>query len=72
MEIGRQLPPKNWLSSKEAAAYLGVTTSTLYSYLTLRKNRPPFFRLAGKPRGVIRFPRDEFIHWANGGSGKQG
>ena len=59
---------KPWLTAKEAANYLGVTTTTLYSYVKLRKNRPPAFRLAGKPKGIWRFPREEFIQWANGSS----
>jgi excisionase family DNA binding protein len=70
MEISSTSPPHSWLTAKEAAAYLGVTPTTLYSYVKMRKNRPPFFRLAGKPQGIIRFPREEFIQWANGS--KQG
>jgi excisionase family DNA binding protein len=61
---------KPWLTAKEAANYLGVTTTTLYSYVKLRKNRPPAFRLAGKPKGVWRFPKEEFIQWASGGTQK--
>jgi excisionase family DNA binding protein len=66
MRIDRAMPEKPWLTAKEAANYLGVTTTTLYSYVKLRKNRPPAFRLAGKPKGIWRFPREEFIQWANG------
>ena len=61
-----------WFTAKEAADYIGVTPTTLYSYIKMRKNRPPVFRLAGKPKGVWRFPRAEFIAWANGGAQKQG
>jgi hypothetical protein len=71
MELGRAPPQRAWFTAKEAADYIGVTTTTLYSYIKLRKGRPPVFRLAGKPRGVLRFPREEFIQWANG-SPKQG
>lgn len=71
MEISKASPEKPWLTAKDAAAYIGVTPTTLYSYLKMRKNRPPAFRLAGKPKGVWRFPREEFIQWANG-SPKQG
>jgi hypothetical protein len=71
MEIDRSMPQRPWLTAKEAADYIGVTTITLYSYCKLRKGRPPVFRLAGKPKGVLRFPREEFIQWANG-SVKQG
>jgi len=60
-----------WFTAKEAADYIGVTPTTLYSYIKMRKNRPPVFRLAGKPKGVWRFPREEFIQWANGAT-KQG
>ena len=68
MRIDRSASEKPWLTAKEAANYLGVTTTTLYSYVKLRKNRPPAFRLAGKPKGIWRFPREEFIQWANGSS----
>jgi len=66
MEISRAPSQRPWLTAKEAADYLGVTPVTLYSYVKLRKNKPPCFRLAGKPRGVLRFPKEEFIRWANG------
>ncbi len=71
MEIGNSSLSRTWLTAKEAANYAGVTPQTLYSYLKLRKGRPPFFRLAGKTQGKLRFPREEFIQWANG-SAKQG
>ena len=71
MEIGKALPPRTWWTAKEAANYVGVTPGTLYSYLKMRKNRPPAFRLAGKAKGGWRFPREEFIQWASGSS-KQG
>ena len=56
-----------WFTAKEAAGYIGVSAQTLRSYCRLRKGKPPFFRLAGKPSGALRFPREEFIQWANGG-----
>jgi hypothetical protein len=71
MEIDHPHSQRTWFTAKEAADYIGVTTITLYSYCKLRKGRPPVFRLAGKPKGVLRFPREEFIQWANG-SPKQG
>ena len=70
MEIGQPASQRSWFTAKEAAGYLGVSTTSLYSYIKLRKNRPPFFRLAGKPQGILRFPREDFIRWANG-SAKQ-
>jgi excisionase family DNA binding protein len=70
MEINKSSPAKPWFTAKEAANYVGVTTGTLYSYLKMRKNKPPAFRLAGKTKGGWRFPREEFIQWANGS--KQG
>jgi hypothetical protein len=66
MEISQTASSKMWLTAKEAAGYIGVTPGTLRSYIKMRKNRPPFFRLAGKPTGALRFPREEFIQWANG------
>ena len=68
MESNGATAQKPWWTAKEAAGYIGVTPSTLYSYLKMRKNRPPAFRLAGKPKGSLRFPREEFIQWANGGA----
>jgi len=70
METSPSAPSKMWLTAKEAAGYIGVTPETLRGYTKMRKNRPPFFRLAGKPQGALRFPRAEFIQWANGS--KQG
>jgi hypothetical protein len=70
MEISKSAPQRSWLTAKEAANYIGVTPGSLYSYLKMRKNRPPAFRLAGKAKGAWRFPREEFIQWANGS--KQG
>ena len=72
MEISQSTPERAWFTAKEAAGYIGVTPGTLYSYLKLRKGRPPFFRLAGKTKGGLRFPKDAFITWANGGAQKQG
>jgi hypothetical protein len=66
MEIGQSTAQHDWFTAKEAAGYIGVTTTTLYAYIKMRKGKPPFFRLAGKPKGVLRFPREEFIRWANG------
>lgn len=66
MENGRPGSSRTWFTAKEAADYLGVTAATLYSYVKQRANRPPAFRLAGKPKGVLRFPKDEFIRWADG------
>lgn len=71
MEINGTPPQRPWWTAKQAADYIGVSPGTLRGYLKLRKNRPPVFRLAGKPKGALRFPREEFIKWANGSS-KQG
>lgn len=59
---------RRWLSVKEAAEYIGVHRDTLYRYLRKKKNRPPFNRFT--PAGPYRFPREEFIQWANGGPNK--
>lgn len=66
METGPQLLSETFWTAKEAARYMGVTTTTLYSYIKLRRNRPPCIRLAGKTKGRWRFPKDKFIEWANG------
>ena len=55
---------RRWLSAKEAANYLNVHLATLYKYTRQRKNKPPFRRFTNG--GPYRFPRDEFIQWANG------
>jgi excisionase family DNA binding protein len=55
---------RSWFWTKEAAAYIGVHYETLYEYMRLRKGRPPFYRL-GKDRRA-RFPKKEFIEWAEG------
>ena len=65
MEIGQTPPKRPWFTAKEAADYLGVTPQTLYTYIRPRKNRPPLFRLGKKTKGRLRFPREEFIKWAN-------
>ncbi len=57
-----------WFTAKEAAEHIGVHLDTLYSYTRLRKNRPPFIKLGNDRR--YRFPKDQFIQWANGGSHK--
>jgi hypothetical protein len=72
MESNRPSVSRPWFTAKEAAGYIGVTPGTLRSYLKMRKGKPPFFRLAGKATGALRFPKEEFIIWANGGSQKQG
>ena len=64
--------PRNgraWFTAKEAADYIGVHVETLYIYTRLRKNKPPYFKLAHDRR--FRFPKEQFIQWANG-SPKQG
>jgi excisionase family DNA binding protein len=61
-------PNRRWLSVKEAADYIGVHRDTLYRYLRKKKNRPPYNRFTAN--GPYRFPREEFIQWANGGPNK--
>lgn len=55
---------RSWFTAKEAADHIGVHLETLYKYARARKNRPPFVRLANGRR--YRFPKDQFIHWAQG------
>lgn len=59
---------RRWFTAKEAADYIGVHIDTLYSYTKLRKNKPPCLKLGNDRR--YRFPKDQFIQWANGS--KQG
>lgn len=59
---------RDWFTAKEAANCAGVTPTTLYDYMKLRKNKPPGYRLAGKAKGQWRFPKEKFIQWANGSS----
>jgi excisionase family DNA binding protein len=66
MESGQTASQRPWLTAKEAADYLGVSVHTLYSYIKPKKNRPPMFRLGHREKGRVRFPREEFIQWANG------
>jgi excisionase family DNA binding protein len=66
MESDRAPPGQKWLTAKEAAGYLNVHLRTLYRYTRQRKNKPPFVRFTNG--GTYRFPRTEFIQWANGGS----
>lgn len=70
MQNGHPTNPRHWFTAKEAADYVGVHLDTLYRYTRRRKNRPPFYRLAGDG-GPFRFPKDKFIPWADG-SLKQG
>jgi len=72
MEISPSSPRKErrWFTAKEAADFIGVHIDTLYGYTKLRKNKPPCVRLGNDRR--YRFPKEEFIIWANGGSQKQG
>ncbi len=60
---------RSWFTAKQAADYIGVHIDTLYSYTRLRKNKPPYVKLGNDRR--YRFPREQFIQWANG-SPKQG
>jgi excisionase family DNA binding protein len=71
MENGHASSDQNrpWFTAKEAAGYLNVHLITLYRYTRQRKNKPPFRRFTNG--GPYRFPREEFIQWANG-SAKQG
>jgi excisionase family DNA binding protein len=59
---------RRWFTAKEAADYIGVHIDTLYGYTKLRKNKPPCLKLGNDRR--YRFPKDQFIQWANGS--KQG
>jgi excisionase family DNA binding protein len=66
METGTTSPRngRQWFTAKEAADFIGVHIDTLYSYTRLRKNRPPHIKLGNDRR--YRFPKEQFIQWANG------
>ncbi len=55
---------KNFLSVKEAAAYVGVSLNTFYLWTkkSPKKGGPPVRRFGT----ILRLPRDQFIKWANG------
>lgn len=55
---------RRWFTTKEAADYIGVHLETMYKYTRLRKNKPPCLRLGNDRR--YRFPKEQFIQWANG------
>jgi excisionase family DNA binding protein len=55
---------RSWLTLKEAAAHIGVHPRTLYAYAKRKRNRPPFHRFS--LQGRYRFPKDQFIAWADG------
>lgn len=55
---------RHWFTAKEAADYIGVHITTLYSYTRLRKNKPPYVKLGNDRR--YRFPKDQFLEWARG------
>lgn len=55
---------RNFLTIKEAAAYVGVCENTFYLWAKKSPKRggPPVRRLGG----ILRLPREQFIKWANG------
>jgi excisionase family DNA binding protein len=59
-----EIDSRRWLTAKQAAAYLGVHVETFYNYVHRKKNRPPFKRFT--ENGPYRFPREQFIEWAEG------
>ena len=58
------MPPRQWLTAKEAAGYLGIHYRTLYKYIRKGRGFKPPFRRFGK--GNYRFPVEEFKQWADG------
>jgi excisionase family DNA binding protein len=55
---------RTWFTAKEAADHIGVHLKTLYGYIRRKRNRPPFRRIGDL--GRYRFPKDQFIEWADG------
>ena len=55
--------PKQWLNVKEAAEFLGVQVSTLYSYISSR--RIPFYKV---PRSqLVKFKVSDLNSWLESG-----
>lgn len=54
--------PRAWFTSKEAADYARIHLDTLYRLLRRRKKAPRYHRVGRQ----YRFPKDEFIQWADG------
>jgi len=56
---------REFLTPKEAAAYIGVSIITFYSWMKKpsKKGGPPVRRFG---KNCYRLPRDKFIEWANG------
>ena len=52
-----------WLSVKEAAVYIGVRVSTLYSYVSHR--RIPFYKIPGSQ--LVKFKISEIDAWLESG-----
>ena len=55
----------NFLTPKEAAAYLSVNPRTFYNWLKIKKKGIPCRRFGPN---CIRIPRVKFLAWANGGT----
>jgi excisionase family DNA binding protein len=55
--------PKHWLNVKEAADYLGVKVSTLYSYISSR--RIPFYKIPGSQ--LVKFKISDLNIWLESG-----
>ena len=53
--------PSSWLSAKEAAAHLGVSTRTLYQFC--RSEGLRHARLTASPNGVMRFKQQWLDEW---------
>jgi excisionase family DNA binding protein len=56
----------NFLTPKEAAAYLSVNPRTFYNWLKIKKKGIPCRRLGPN---CIRIPKAKFIAWANAETG---
>lgn len=61
MENGRDRE-RGWFTAKEAANYARIHLVTLYRYVKRRKKAPRFHRVGRQ----YRFPKKEFIAWADG------
>lgn len=55
--------PKQWMNVKEAAEFLGVQVSTLYSYISSR--RIPFYKIPGSQ--LVKFKVSDLNSWLESG-----
>lgn len=58
------LPEREWLTSKDIAAALGLTVVLLHNWRK-RRTGPPYVRMVGR----VYYRREEFLKWVMDGRG---